>query len=187
MYFAGENAVHTTLRRIAQRLSDLGIDYAIAGGMCLFRHGFRRFTHDVDILVTRESLAKIHENLEGRGYLPPFAGSKNLRDTDTGVRIDFIVSGQYPGDGAPGPIVFPDPQAVSKEIEGIRYIDVVPLIELKLASGQASHRAQDLHDVQQLIHILTLSRELADKLHPSLRSAYLQKWNDAQKAAADDD
>lgn len=186
MYFDGNNAVHRTLHRIAQRLDDLGIDYAIAGGMCLFRHGIRRFTQDVDILVTRESLTRIHEELEGRGYIKPFAASKNLRDADTGVRIDFIISGQFPGEGKPGPIAFPDPKDVAKEIEGIRYVDVVPFIELKLASGQASHRAQDLHDVQQLIRAKSLSREFAEQLHPSLREAYVRKWDDAQKAAKDE-
>ena len=54
--------------------------------MALFMHGFRRFTEDIDILVTREALERIHEELEGRGYLPPFTGSKNLRDAELGVR-----------------------------------------------------------------------------------------------------
>lgn len=183
MYFEGSGAVHKTLQRIAQRLDELKIDYAIAGGMCLYRHGFQRFTQDVDIIVTREGLERIHSELEGRGYVKPFAASKNLRDADTGVRIDFIISGEYPGEGKAGPIAFPVPSSVSKMIEGIRYVDLVPFIELKLASGQASHRAQDLHDVQQLIGAKSLPRELAEQLHPSLRESYLQKWDDAQKAA----
>jgi hypothetical protein len=186
LYFQGTSAVHQTLTRIAQRLAELNIDYAIAGGMCLYRHGFQRFTQDVDIIVTREALARIHEELEGRGYVKPFAASKNLRDADTGVRIDFIITGQYPGEGKPGPIAFPDPRTVAKEIDGIRYVDLVPFIELKLASGQASHRAQDLHDVQQLIVARSLPREFEEQLHPSLRGAYVQKWNDAQKAATDE-
>ena len=186
MFFQGEGKVQTTLGRIAQRLQELGVDYAIAGGLCLARHGFRRFTEDVDILVTPEGLQQIHTALEGLGYVRPFTASKNLRDAETGVRIDFIVSGQYPGDGKPGPIAFPNPSTVAKEIDGIRYVDMVPFVELKLASGQASHRAQDLHDVQQLIRIVPLSRELAEKLHPSLRDAYLQKWDDAQMAAKDE-
>jgi hypothetical protein len=186
MYYAGNSAVHKTLHRIAQKLDELGIDYAVAGGMCLYRHGFQRFTQDVDVIVTREGLAQIHEQLEGRGYVKPFAASKNLRDTDTGVRIDFIISGQYPGEGKPGPIAFPVPSTVSKAIDGVRYVDLVPFIELKLASGQASHRAQDLHDVQQLITARSLSKELAEQLHPSLRESYVRKWNDAQKAATDE-
>jgi hypothetical protein len=186
MYFEGSSAVHQTLNRIAQRLAELDIDYVIAGGMCLYRHGYQRFTKDVDIIVTREGLARIHEELEGRGYVKPFAASKNLRDADTGVRIDFIISGQYPGDGKPGPIAFPVPNTVAKEIEGIRYVDLVPFIELKLASGQASHRAQDLHDVQQLVTARSLPRDIAEKVHPSLKQAYLQKWDDAQKAAIEE-
>jgi hypothetical protein len=186
MYFEGNNAVHRTLQRIATRLDELGVDYAIAGGMCLFRHGYQRFTQDVDVLVTREGLAQVHEELEGRGYIKLFEASKNLRDTDTGVRIDFIISGQYPGDGKPGPVAFPIPRTVSKQIDGVRYVDLVPLIQLKLASGQATHRAQDLHDVQQLILTRSLPLDLADQIHPALRDAYRQKWNDAQKAAQDE-
>ena len=76
-FFRGEGSVQQALRKIARRLSDLGIDYAVAGGMAAFRHGYRRFTEDVDLLVTREGLAEIHRHLEGLGYVPPFSGSKN--------------------------------------------------------------------------------------------------------------
>ena len=98
-------------------------------------HGFRRFTEDVDILVTREALKAIHERLEGLGYVPPFAGSKNLRDTDSGVRIEFLVSGEFPGDGKPKPVAFPDPADVGVEIDGVRFLSLPSLVELKLASG----------------------------------------------------
>src|SRR5665213_1511688 len=60
-YFEGKGAVQSTLRRIAARLNDLGVPYAVVGGMALFQHGVRRFTEDVDILVTRDSLKLIHE------------------------------------------------------------------------------------------------------------------------------
>src|SRR3984893_17736986 len=87
MHFEKESAVHKTLRKITRRLEEMGIPYAVAGGMALFAHGYRRFTEDVDILVTPEGLKEIHRQLEGLGYLPPFAGSKNLRDAEQGVRI----------------------------------------------------------------------------------------------------
>lgn len=185
MYFEGDNAVHRTLRNIARRLDEAGIDYAIAGGMCLFIHGVQRVTRDVDIIVTREALQQVHDALEGRGYVKPFEASKNLRDADTGVRIDFIISGQFPGEGTPGPIAFPVPHTVSMVFDGAKYVDFIPFIELKLASGQASHRAQDLHDVQNLIIARSLSREFAEELHPSLREAFLKKWDDAQTAMRD--
>jgi hypothetical protein len=186
MFFQGEGKVQKTLSRIAQRLTEINVDYAVAGGMAMYAHGFRRYTEDVDVLVTPEGLAKLHEKLDGLGYVRPFEASKNLRDADTGVRIDFLVSGQFPGDGKPGPIAFPVPSEASKEIGSIRFIDVIPLIELKLASGLAPHRGKDLNDVQSLIQILSLPRDLADQINPSVRDAYLLKWDHAQRAAADE-
>src|SRR5271165_6968712 len=99
MHFENESAVHKTLRKITRRLDELDIPYVLVGGMAMFFHGYRRFTEDVDILVTREGLAKIHQQLEGLGYVPPFEGSKHLRDAESGVRIEFLVTGDYPGDG----------------------------------------------------------------------------------------
>ena len=186
MHFEGASAVHKTLRRIAERLEELGVDYAIAGGMALFFHGYRRFTEDVDVLVTSAGLETIHANLEGLGYVKPFEKSKNLRDAETGVKIDFLVSGQYPGDGKPGPVAFPDPDDAATEVDGIRVLGVESIVQLKLASGKESHRVGDLNDVQKLIEVLKLPRGFADRLDPSLRDAFLAKWNDAQKAGADD-
>src|SRR5271165_1620693 len=71
-HFQRDDAVFKTLRKIARRLESVGVPYAIAGGMALEAHGFRRLTVDVDILVNREGLKTIHEQLEGLGYLPPF-------------------------------------------------------------------------------------------------------------------
>jgi len=56
MHFDENNAVHHALRRITARLRELGIPHAVVGGMAMFFHGYRRFTEDVDILVTSESL-----------------------------------------------------------------------------------------------------------------------------------
>jgi len=186
MFFQGEGKVQLTLRKIAQRLSEINVDYAIAGGMAMYTHGFRRYTEDVDVLVTQEGLTKLHERLDGLGYLRPFETSKNLRDSETGVRIDFIVSGQYPGDGKPGPVCFPVPCEASVEKDGIRVVALPRLVELKLASGQAAHRLRDLGDVQQLIQHLKLPRDFANELNPSLREAYDKLWLDSQAASADE-
>lgn len=177
MHFEKDSAVHKTLRRIADRLEQLGIPYAIAGGMAMFFHGYRRFTEDVDILVTAEGLNRIHEELEGRGYLPPFSRSRNLRDTELGVRIEFLVAGQYPGDGKPKPVAFPDPAEAAVEIEGVRIVSLPKLIELKLASGITNpRRARDLADVQELIDRLKLPDDLADVLDPTVREKYRELW-----------
>jgi hypothetical protein len=186
MHFEKQNAVHETLRRLAQRLEELGVDYAVVGGMALFYHGFRRFTEDVDVLVNREALQRIHGQLEGRGYVKPFANSKNLRDTVHGVKIDFLISGEYPGDGKPGPIAFPDPHGLTTEVDRIRFLSLEKLIELKLASGRAAHRLGDLNDVQRIIEALNLPQHFAERLDPSVRDSFRERWEAAQQAAHDD-
>jgi hypothetical protein len=51
MHFEGTSAVHRTLKRLAHCLDELGIDYAIAGGMALFFHAYRRFTGVQQVLT----------------------------------------------------------------------------------------------------------------------------------------
>jgi hypothetical protein len=184
LHFEGQSLVQKALRRVAKRLEDLDVPYAIAGGMALFFHGFERFTQDVDILVDRESLKRIHARLDGLGYVPPFAGSKNLRDTEYGVRIEFLVSGDFPGDGKPKPVAFPQPQEASVEIDGLHFLSLPKLVELKLASGMTGgiHRMKDLTDVVELIKVLGLSSEFAEELNPYVRGKYLELWRGLQEA-----
>jgi len=181
-FFMKKDDVHATLRRVTQRLADERIPYAVIGGMALPAHGFSRFTEDVDILTTREGLEAIHQRLVGRGYVPAFqAARKALRDTTTGVKVEFITTGEYPGDGKPKPVSFPDPRDACVEIEGYNVIALPVLIELKLASGlTAAHRLRDLADVQDLIRVLKLPRELGGQLDPSVRDEYLRMWDAAQ-------
>src|SRR5205085_3720661 len=115
MHFERDSAVHKSLERIVKRLDELGVPYAIVGAMAMFFHGYERFTTDVDLLVTPADLKRIHEKLEGLGYVPPFAGSKHLRDAESGVKIEFLTTGDYPGDGKPKPVAFPDPKEASIE------------------------------------------------------------------------
>lgn len=183
-FFEEKSAVQDALRRIAQRLDDLGIPYAVGGGMAVFMHGFRRFTEDLDILVTRESLKLIHQHLDGRGYMPPFSGSKNLRDAELGVKIEFLVTGAFPGDGRPKPVWFPDPAAVLVEDAGIKYLKLATLVELKIASGMTNtERMKDLSDVQELIKARALTADFADELHPYVRDKYRELWTASRPAA----
>ena len=41
MHFEKASAVYDPLQRIAKRLDDLGIPYALGGGMAMFLHGYR--------------------------------------------------------------------------------------------------------------------------------------------------
>jgi hypothetical protein len=180
MHFEKESAVFRSMEKIARRLDELGIPYAMAGGMAMFLHGYRRFTEDVDLLVTADALRAVHERLEGLGYVAPFAGSKNLRDAETGVRIEFIVTGGFPGDGMPKPVTFPDPEQVSTVIGGVRCLNLPTLVQLKLASGTAPGRRKDLGDVQELIRLMGLPEGFAEDLDPSVRDLYRTLWQELQ-------
>jgi hypothetical protein len=174
--------VHAALTHLASRLREEEIDYAIVGAMALNAHGYRRETVDVDVLTTDAGLTRIHEVLVGRGYVPRFPGArKKLRDVETGVDIDFITAGDYPGDGKPKPVRFPEPALVSEDFADVRVIRLDKLIELKLASGlSASDRLKDLADVQETIRALDLPRDLG--LDESVRSEYERLWDGIQAA-----
>ena len=174
-FFMRDDAVHRSLRRLTRTLAELGIAHAVVGGMALVAHGYDRTTVDVDVLVTAEGLDRIHRELTGRGYLPPFEGSRNLRDTETGVRIEFLVTGQFPGDGKPKPVAFPPPEVHSVQIDGIAYVTLLKLVELKLASGMTNPgRLKDLADVQELIRTLELDERFAAGLDPFVRDRFVE-------------
>jgi hypothetical protein len=181
MHFDKGSAVHKTLERIGQKLDALGVSYAVVGGMAMFFHGYRRFTEDVDILISSADLQKVHEELDGRGYLPLFAGSKNLRDTETGVRIEFLVSGEFPGDGKPKPVAFPNPGPDEVKLDGIRFLSLPKIVELKLASGMTNAgRLKDLADVEELIVALKLPLDTKEDLHPFVQDKFVELWNAVQ-------
>lgn len=184
-YFDGAGRLHGTLRRLVQRLDAEGIAYALLGGLALAQHGYPRLTEDIDLLLAPSGLERFRQRLVGRGYRPAFGGAmKTFRDAETSVRIEIVTSGEYPGDGLPKPVAFPDPASpgVTIEIGGIRIVTLETLIELKLASGtSASHRLRDLADVQDLIVRRELSLSLAERLDPSVRAAYRDLWQGAHE------
>ena len=186
MHFENDSKVHQTLLKVTKRLDALGIPYALVGGMAMFLHGYRRFTEDVHLLVTKASLDLIHEKFDGLGYLPPFTGSKHLRDTESGVKIEFLVTGGYPGDGLPKPVSFPDPTSAFIVIDGIKVLNLPTLVQLKLASGAAPGRLKDLGDVQELIRVLDLSEEFAEQLDASVRDQYRKLWTEVRQVRPDE-
>ncbi|MCE9604404.1 MAG: nucleotidyl transferase AbiEii/AbiGii toxin family protein [Planctomycetia bacterium] len=177
IFFEGRGKVQESLSRIAKSLNELGIPYAVAGGMSLYLHGYRRYTEDVDIIVTKEGAKRIYAELEGRGYVRPFEKSKNLRDTQTGVKIEFLIAGRFPGDDKPKSISFPDPDTVYELKDGIRVLNLPTIVSLKLASWMTGQdRAKDLGDVQELVKTFDLPESFVDSLHPYVKEAFSDMW-----------
>ncbi len=166
-FFNGEAGVQRATWKVAQILEENGIPYAITGGMALNAYGFLRVTNDVDLLLTREGLESfqaIHPTL-----------------TEHGVPIDVVLAGEYPGDGKPKPVAFPDPASVAVPGERVALLPLPHLIELKLASGMtAPHRLKDLADVLETVRALSLPSNLAEELDPYVREKYLELWGAAQ-------
>jgi hypothetical protein len=183
-FFMKTDRVWQTMDHATRRLEEAGIEYVVIGGMALTLHGFARPTADVDILVSRAGLDQVHLDLVGRGFLPTFSGArKSLRDTKTGVKVDFITTGEYPGDGKPKAVMFPDPAATATDRLGYKVIELPRLVELKLASGLTDPlRLRDLADVLDLIRALDLPRNLADDIDESVRHEYLRMWDAAANA-----
>jgi hypothetical protein len=180
-FFMGNAEVQYALQKLTGVLDAAGIPYAIAGAMALNHHGYRRVTVDVDVLLTRDGLDRLKQAALGRGYVEKFPGSKGLRDTEYGVAIDILLAGEYPGDGKPKPVRFPDPASIAVRGEHGAFLPLETLIELKLASGvSAAHRLKDLADVLELIRAATLPASLATKLDPSVRVKYAELWTAAQ-------
>jgi hypothetical protein len=175
-FFHGAGIMNNALKRLAADLENNGIDYVVIGAVALNNHGYRRFTEDIDLLLTRDGLEKFRETLVGLGYRPAFEGAqKKFRTSDENVPVEVITTGEYPGDGLPKPVVFPDPREISVEIDGIMTVNLDKLIELKLASGMTSpDRLRDLADVQELIKLKGLDEEFALRLDEYVREKYVE-------------
>jgi hypothetical protein len=167
--------VWDTLRRVATELDRLKIPYAVLGGIALQHFGVQRSTQDVDLLISSAAdLKRIHAALIDHGYKLKGPGSKHLRDDITRVRIEFLVAGDYPGDGKPKSVQFPAPSTVAESDEqGLLFVNLKTLIELKLASAKsAAHRIKDRADVLELIHFLGLDADFADRLDPYVQTEF---------------
>lgn len=152
--------------------------------MALNLLGYARQTVDLNVLLTKEGVEKFRRHLAGRGCVAAFPGAeRSFRDSETGVRIDLIAAGDYPGDGKPKPVRFPDPSVTAIAAGPYRVVPLEKLIELKLASGLSVEHRQliDLADVQRAIEELSLPLELAESLDPTVRPEYCRLWALAQR------
>jgi hypothetical protein len=180
-YFMGDADVQRAAKRISASLADMGIAYVICGGLAVTAHGHVRVTQDVDVLLTPAGLSQFKQKWLGKGWVENFPGSKGMRDAVHNVKIDVLLTGEYPGDGKPKPVRFPDPATVAIDLGGSSMITLPKLIELKLASGMtAPDRPRDLDDVIQLVRANTLARDFSGRLDPWVREKFDELWVHAQ-------
>ena len=148
--------------RTADQLNQLGIRYALAGGLAVVAHGYIRATSDVDFLVGEEAF-------EHQGSLVAFKAGVPI-EVD-GVRIDYL-----------------SPIALGRQLEevldqpsmseGLAIVPVEVLIYMKLVAK----RRKDLVDVIELVKAgadVNRVRVYVEKYASDLASSFEELVNEA--------
>lgn len=175
-YFTGQGSVHYVLEQLVEDFERHGIDYVVIGAVALFAHGYRRFTNNIDVVLTVEGFERFVKAPQALGnYDQDVTSYRRVHSVPHGVSIRVKRSGEYPGDGKPKPVSMPAPLTDANEIGGIKFVTFEKLLELKLASGMtAPHRLKDLADVQELIKVRALQPEFAERLDPYVREKFVE-------------
>jgi hypothetical protein len=163
-FFQGKSAVHRTTRRLARILEEANIPYAVVGGMAVNAHGHAQTTDDVDVLLTPSGNLELLRHCVGEFGPPPMPRRGRLVDKRNNVPVDIVLTGERPSRYGANPIKYPDPEAVAEVVRGIRYVNLLWLVQLKLAT----RRYRDLGDVAALIRVRDLDASYIAKLHQSL-------------------
>jgi hypothetical protein len=170
VFFQKRSPQHQAMRRLARRLKKTGIAYAIMGAMAVNAHGAERTTKDVDILLTPEGLERFRHEFVGETYEPVKGRPRRFIERQSGITVDCLVTGRFPGSGKPGPLAFPDPTEASEEIEKIRVLTLPHLIQLKLAA----RRFYDFGDVVFLIRTHNLDEAFLKQIHSSVHRDFVE-------------
>lgn len=170
MFFDATDRIHQTMRRVALKLEEAGIPYALVGGMAVNAHHHPRTTKDVDFLITPQGMASFLRTYVPSEFEPSAGHPRRFVDRATAVTFDFLVTGRFPGSGRPGPIAYPDPANVSQTIGDTRVVNLATLIELKLAAG----RHKDFGDVVELIRVHNLDESFTRAVHPSVHGDFIE-------------
>ena len=163
----GTSDVQFAASRLATRLEQMGIPYAICGGLAVSAWGHRRTTADVDIVLTPEGLAT-------------FKAEAVVRDVERRTPVDLWPTGASPG-GDGRSVRYPHPRGNAVTIDGKQFLDLPRLLEVKLASGlSVPSRLQDFADVIALVRANTRPEAYAELLHADVRAKYRELWGLAQ-------
>ena len=142
----GTGILLSAVRQIASDLDREQIDYTLIDAPALNLHGYSRLTTDIDLVMSEQGLERFRERLLGRGHRLNFEGaSRSFRTSAENMAVEVRTAGEYPGDGLPKPVSFPDPKSDYVVIEGVKTLSLEKLVDLKLASGMtAADRLKDL-------------------------------------------
>jgi hypothetical protein len=167
------------LQSLARGLSESAIDYAIAGDMASFAHGFRQYSDRIELIVNSPaSVAPLADD----GYTRASHNPGIWRDSESGVRIDFLFAGSRSLRNRPLPFAIPEPREITIRIAERPYLRVEWLLNLKLGPTLNREDAGVEAGVIWLMRAQRLPRTFADRLHSSVRLEYQRIWDVARVA-----
>jgi hypothetical protein len=176
LHFGGKGVVWDTARRIIAALRERKLDTVLVGDLAMFLHGYRRVTSVVELLVDEAALAVIRDQLDLLGVSKDFPTANSIRDIQTHVKIRLHIAGRPRTRQGPA-VLLPHPRECGQETAGFPVIQLVPLIDMRLAIGlEPDTHERETIDVIELIRVLHLPLELMDELNPIVRDKYLQYW-----------
>ena len=170
MFFEHRDPVHKAMQRLVRRLRRARIPYAIMGAMAVNAHRAERTTKDVDVLLTLRGLERFCKEFVNKFYESVSGHPRRFIERRSGVRVDVLVTGLFPGRGEPKAFAFPDPIEASEEIKKIRVLTLPQLIQLNLAAG----RHYDFGDVVNLIGVHNLDEAFLVRLHSSVHKDFIE-------------
>jgi hypothetical protein len=176
-FLFGDDRIVRTLNRLARRLRSLDVDYAVTGDLACVIYGLTSTMGRAEIVLTADDLNKVSRCLLGDGYVFAPNSRRAIVDQETSMPIHFVLTGEHPSHRATM-VTYPKP--AGRDIEGVKYLDLSNLIEMKLAAGMAPAGMRHLGDVVDLIRARRLSAQFRELLNESVRGEYDRLWSAVQ-------
>ncbi len=165
-----------------------GIPIAIVGGLAAIKHGYKRLTHDIDVVVGSKHLDTITRVAPGYGikvlWRDPRGWHKLQHES---VRIEIVPEGGKPRNDAPTTIPGPDYLGVS---QGTDYASIQGWMETKLASDRRLDQADVVQVVKKLeaptierirAHLAGVHRRYQDRFEELVRAADEEKEQERER------
>jgi hypothetical protein len=181
----GEGTPESRLAKALATLEALsrkeGIAMAIVGGLAAIRHGYQRFTKDIDVVVDGRHLDLLPRIAPQYGIKVVWKDPQGWHKLQCeGVAIDVVPEGRRPREDAPA--VIPSPRQLGVR-EGAGYAALSGWVETKLGS----YRVQDRADVVQVIKVSTPAALRKVRKHLArVHEIYVRRFEELLDAAREE-
>lgn len=161
-----------TARRVHQLLDAHNVPHAIAGGVAVALHGYRRNTVDIDLIIRRADAEAVKLALAENGFL--WNAERREFIAEGGTAVQFLIAGERAGAGSVVKLPDPTVEDVTELSEGLPVLSLARLIESKIACGDGNMRRayKDFADVVELAAIHRLDGSFARFLHRAVRKQF---------------